>query len=246
MTTSLTEILEPLRAADQSILRVAGTARSLNPAGCGASSLEQLGRDVLAGRDTGIARVFVRGLADIAEAMVDNFPETLFWDMDFMAAEVLRQDEPDRIEQLCADLTRLQLQYGRHSVLAFRYVHDFTYGYDWAKWVMREPEERRHVRPFDPEFIAYLRRRGEELVSLIDRNDAKYPKLPDGRARNPFGFSREPAHEGLLFSDLAAQGLLPVRAWDVEAEPEAERPFADLRVLRARQLGVPMRESRGG
>jgi hypothetical protein len=246
MMTTLTDMLEPLRAADRSILRIAGTARTLNPDGCTATSLEQLGQDILPGCDPEIAHVFVRGFSDIAEAIVDNFPETLFWDLDFMASEILRQDDPGRIEQLCADLTQLQLQYGRHSVLAFRYVHDFTYGYDWAKWVMREPEERRDVRPFDPAFIAYLQRRGEELVTLIERNDAKYPKLPHGRSRNPFGFSREPAHEALLFSDLAARGLLPVRGWDVEARPVAGRPFAELRVDLARRLGVPMRESHGG
>ena len=246
MTTLPTDILEPLRVADQAIRRVAGRPLTLNPDGCSATSLEQLGRDTLPGRSPQIARVFVRGLSDIARAMADNFPETLFWDMDFMASEILSYNDPGRIEQLCADLTGLQLQYGRHSALAFRYVHDFTYGYDWAKWVMREPEERRDVRPFDPAFIAYLQRRGEELVALIERNDAKYPKLPDGRARNPFGFSREPAHEALLFSDLAAQGLLPVRGWDVAAEPVAGRPFADLRFDRARQLGVPMRGSHGG
>jgi hypothetical protein len=126
-------------------------------------------------------------------------------------------------------------------VLAFRYVHDFTYGFDWAKWVMHEPAERRGVGPFDPTFLAYLRSRGEELVTLIELDDEKYPKLPDGRSRNPFGFSREPAHEALLFTDLAARGLLPIRAWDVESEPVAERPFADLRFDRARQLGVPTR-----
>ena len=131
-------------------------------------------------------------------------------------------------------------------MLAFRYLHDFTYGYDWAKWVMRKPEVRLGIRPFDPVFVAYLRRRGEELVALVERDDKKYPKLPDGRSRNPFGFSREPAHEAVLFSDLAARGLLPVRGWDMDAEPVAERPFADLRFDRARQLGIPMRGSANG
>ena len=246
MNASLTAALEPLRAADQSIKKVAGTARTLKPGTCNATSLEQLGQSALLRHDPDVAQVFAFGLAAIAEAMVDSFPETLFWDLDFMAAEILRQDDPGRIEQLCADLAQLQLQYGRHSVLAFRYIHDFTYGYDWAKWVMREPQERRAVRPFDPAFISYLRKRGEELLLLIERDDDKYPKLPDGRSRNPFGFSREPVHEALLFTDLASQGLLPVRAWDAESEPVAERPFADLRFDRARLLGVPMRGSSNG
>ena len=246
MKRSLTAVLEPLRAADRSIIRVAGTARTLRPGRCDATSLEQLGRDAVVRHEPDVARAFAHGLAAIAEAMVDSFPETLFWDLDFMASEILRQDDPGRIEQLCADVVRLQLQYGRHSVLAFRYVHDFTYGYDWAKWVMRAPQARRGIRPFDPTFIKYLRDRGEELVTLIERDDEKYPKLPDGRSRNPFGFSREPAHEALLFSDLAAQELLPVRGWDVECQPVAERPFADLRCDRARELGVPMRGSSDG
>jgi len=246
MKTSLKAALEPLRAADQAIAEVAGRARTLKPDGCNATSLEQLGRSALQQRDPGIADAFTGGLAAIAEAMVDSFPETLFWDLDFMASEILRQDHPERIEQLCTEVAQLQLQYGRHSVLAFRYLHDFIYGYDWAKWVMRAPEERHGVRPFDPAFISYLRKRGEELVTLIEHDDAKYPKLPDGRSRNPFGFSREPSHEALLFSDLAARGLLPIRAWDVESEPVATRPFADLRFDLARQLGVPMHGSSSG
>ena len=89
MTTSLTELLAPLRAADRSIVEAAGTARTLRPEGCTATSLEQLGRRVLKNRDPDVVHVFVSGLAAIAEAMVDNFPDTLFWDLDFMASEIL-------------------------------------------------------------------------------------------------------------------------------------------------------------
>ena len=56
-----------------------------------------------------------------------------------------------------------------------------------------DPEPRAEHGPFSSTFLSYTKQRGEELVELIARNDAKYHRLADDAvARNPFGFSREP------------------------------------------------------
>ena len=110
------------------------------------------------------------------------------------------------------------------------------YGYDWAKWVARDPARRDWVGPFDQEFLRYSRRRAGELFELIQRDDTRYPRLHDGGFRNPFGFSRQPAAETALFEDLAHDRLIPVEAWRIGAEPSWDRPFADLRLKRAERI----------
>lgn len=244
MTTPLDAALGRLRAADEAIHDLSAGPSSLRPGADRARSLVELVQTLGRGRDAELVAAFGVGLATIVEAQLEHFPETIFWDLDFMAAEILRGRDAPQIAALCRDIAALQAQYGRRSVLAFRYVHDFTYGYDWAKWVMQDPAQRGTVRPFDPAFIAYLKVRGAELVELIAHDDDKYPKLPDGRPRNPFGFSREPVHERALFEGLARRDLLPVQTWDVHAQPVADRPFAALREDLAAELHVPTRRQR--
>jgi hypothetical protein len=53
-----------------------------------------------------------------------------------------------------------------------------------------------------------------------------YPPLPDGRARNPFAFSREPADELALFRALAEHDAVPVPAWRLDAHPQWDRPYS--------------------
>ena len=133
--------------------------------------------------------------------------------------------------------------YGMRSPVRFQYVHDFTYGYDWAKWVRRSPRDRSHVGPFELDFLRYSRRRGHELLALIARDDAEYPSLPDDRPRNVFRFSRDPDEEILLLRDLASRDLLPVEAYRTDASPRWDRPFAELRDERALALGLPRRSA---
>lgn len=176
-------------------------------------------------------------LREIEAAAAAAFPGNIFWDCELLAAELLRAG-PGEIAAQARQIADLQALYGHNTVIRFRYVHDFLYGYDWAKWVQREPGARADTGPFAPAFIDHQERRARELEQLIAADDAHYPSLPEGQVRNPFPFSREPEAEVLLLRDLAAGGLLPVEAWDAAARPRWDRPYADLRVERAAALGL--------
>ncbi len=182
---------------------------------------------------------FGRGLWRVARAQLDAFPGNLFWDFDALAARVAdlgRRCGPQSVTERTALVAAIQHLFGRKTPIRFRYVHDFMYGFDWAKWVRRAPAERAAIGPFDEAFLRQLWRRGHELLALIAADDAKYPRLRDDRPRNPFGFSREPEDEARLFRDLAARGLLPVAAWEGAPRASWDRPFYELRAERAAAL----------
>jgi hypothetical protein len=186
------------------------------------------------------------GLAEIAEAQLDAFPNNLLWDFDYMAAAVLLEargageaaSAATLAHDRCRQIAALQHLYGRETAIGFTYVHDFVYGYDWAKWIRRDPPPRRAHGPLSATFLEYMERRGHELLALIAENDRKYPTLPDERPRNPFPFSREPADELRLHRALARRGEIPVEAWRVDAAPEWNRSYAAIRAERARILGL--------
>jgi hypothetical protein len=182
-------------------------------------------------------------LAEISAAQVHGFPDNLCCDFDFLAASLLREaraaaDPPATLAARGAQVCRLQRLYGRGTAINFRYVHDFVYGYDWAKWVGRDPATRAGVRPFDAAFLEHMELRGHELLTLIREDDPTYGRLPEGQDRNPFPFSREPAAELALHRELARRGEIPVPAWDPDAQPVWDRPYAALRVTCAGALGL--------
>lgn len=190
-----------------------------------------------------LAEAFAHGLGGLGLAQLDAFPGNLFWDLDYVAATALRRaresaDSVAVVREHFDLMIELQHLYGCRSEINFSYVHDFTYGFDWAKWVGREPAQDGTVGPFDLEFLRYMKRRAHELVELIAADDRKYPRLPEGEARNPFPFSREPEAELRLFPELVRRALIPVQTWRVDAEPDCTRPFYDQRVEVARELGI--------
>lgn len=180
-------------------------------------------------------------LREIEAAAAAAFPDNLFWDAELLAASLVRTGEAEgapALAELARRIAGLQALYGHSTVIRFRYVHDFLYGYDWAKWIQRGPADRAAVGPFERPFVRHMEQRARELCQLIAEDDRTYPSLPEGQVRNPFPFSREPADEALLLRDLAGRGLIPVEAWDPRAAPRWDRPYADLRVERARALGL--------
>jgi len=215
---------------------------SLDPAGRRARTLVELAA-AHARHGDAVDAAFVAGLARVADAQAEAFPGNLFWDFDAFAASVYAEarvaaDPHALLEEVCGIACELMALFGALSPIRFRYVHDFMYGFDWARWVAREPGARHGVGPFALPFLRYIYRRGLELVELIGRGDAKYGPLADGSHRNPFGFSRSPADERRLLEDLAARRLVPVPAWSSVEPPVWDRPFAALREERARVLGV--------
>lgn len=194
-------------------------------------------------RSQALGTVVAEGLVALVEAQLDAFPGNLLWDYDLLVASAVTAAAGSATPELEARerlrrLAALNALYGRDTQIRFRYVHDFVYGFDWAKWVRRDPATRDGVGPFDPPFLEYSHRRAEELLGLIAVDDAKYPRLRDARHRNPFSFSREPDDELRLHRHLAAEGLVPVEAWRADATPRWDRPYADLRREAAAALGL--------
>jgi hypothetical protein len=189
------------------------------------------------------ADAFAEGLIDIAAAMRRAFPHNIFGDLDYLAASLWRgavaAPEAGPVEYLreqCRRVAELQDLFGQATTIRFRYMHDFLYGFDWAKWVARDPATRARVGPLAPAFLESMRARGHELIA--SGRDLRYPPLPDERPRNAFGFSREPADELVLHRHLAREGLLPVEVWRIDASPRWDRPFQRLRREHAARLGL--------
>jgi hypothetical protein len=234
-----------LAEADAALRGVVPRLGSLAPGRDEATSLVEIGEELLRAEvsvSAGLA--FARALSRVMRTQAETFPGTLFWDAELPAVLLLGGITADErsgtgitlaiVDAVCA----LEHEFGHHTTIQFRYSHDFAYGFDWARWVRKDPAARSGVGPFGAEFLHHQRRRGRELEALIATDDAKYPKLPRGVDRNPFGFSRSPEDEARLFRDLAERGLVPLEAWRFDAVPRWDLPFAELREERARELGL--------
>lgn len=235
--------LETLRGADAELAASGVIRRSLCPERRLATSLLDLGVRLRSEVPCGCEEAFASGLGSIANAELRNFPENIFWDFDFTASSLLREardavEPAHHLSHACALIVELQDLFGSATEIRFRYGHDFIYGFDWAKWVRKEPATRAQVGPFDLEFLRFLHHRGHELLELIADDDAKYPTLRTAEPRNPFQFSREPADEANLHQSLARDHLLPVESWLTDARPVWDKPFQRLRRERAEQLGL--------
>lgn len=178
----------------------------------------------------------------VAEAQLQSFPENVFWDFDFYLASIHRDacaapDYASYLSEVTGITAGLMTLYGQQSTIRFRYVHDFMYGFDWARWVRREPAARRGSEPFGLDFLRQTESRGRDIVALIDADDEWYPRLAEGASRNPFPFSREPNDELALYRLLAERGDVPLQAWRLDARPDAGRDFDALRQDAAASLG---------
>lgn len=231
-----------LEACDAELFAGPSAALSLGEQGRARSPAQLCELLVIPGKDDAWAEALALGLCKVTRAQQAAFPHNIFGDLDYLAASVLRQGRAAQsralVQELLERMSQLQVLYGEATVIRFRYVHDFTYGYDWAKWVQREPEQTGAVGPFDLEFLEYMDKRGAQLIELIAADDVKYPTLRDARHRNPFPFSREPDAETQLFGELAKRGCLPVETYRVDATPQHDRSFAELRVQCAADLGL--------
>lgn len=190
-----------------------------------------------------LKEAFITGLVEAMESMLAAFPDNLLWDLEGLAARQLEQaraatDPTATVAHLWSRIAALQHLFGSRGPIRFRYIHDFVYGFDWAKWVAKDPPRRAHVGPYDAAFVERMHRRGGELLELIAAGDSKYGPLQGPQSRNPFGFSRTPADELALHRRLAAQDALPVRAWDLAAKPDWRRPYAQLREEAAQALKI--------
>ncbi len=240
--------IERLRETDQRLAQDS-PLWSLCPGRERATPLAVLGETLLAPTgDAGVAGAFADGLSAVALAVQRSFPGNLFWDFDYLATTLLDArrltsvssagTHAAAIGEVCSGIVALQDLFSHRSNIQFRYAHDFLYGFDWAKWVSRDPGARASVRAFEPAFLRGMYQRGSEILDLIAQNDDKYPDLPHGRDRNPFRFARDPEAERVLHCDLADRGFIPVSAWSTSAAPDWNRPYAEYRKQRAHALGL--------
>ncbi len=247
MVSAFGEALAHLESVDARIDAIAPERKSLDPRGRRARPLVDLARRHASGAEMAerLDVAFVDGLARVGDAQVRAFPGNLFWDFDAFAASLYAQAEAAAdplalLDEICGIACRLMELFGAPSPIRFRYVHDFMYGFDWARWVARDPAARGSIGPFDVPFLRYIFGRGDEIVALIAKGDAKYGPISPNEHRNPFDFSRSPRDEQRLLEDLAARGLVPVRAWESEGDAVWDRPYTALREARARELGLAL------
>ena len=180
-------------------------------------------------------------LGSLARAVEKHFPENIFVDLDRLAhtlGQTVDRDGAGAAREQGERLVRLHSLFGEKTAIRFRYVHDFLYGYDWAKWVGREPKTRASVGPFDAPFLEYSETRARELLQLIAEDDPKYGLIEPREHRNPFPFRRDPEAEQLLLSALASEDAIPVTAWRSDVPVRWDRPYAMMREAKAHALGL--------
>lgn len=191
--------------------------------------------------DTIFGRAFAQGICAVEAALRTHFPNNIFGDLDCIAAALLAEARIHstplaHLRQHLALIDELLQLYGSNSPIHFRYAHDFLYGFDWVRWVRKAPDQRGSTGPFATAFLHYLRKRGNELLLLIAADDPAYPRLPHNADRNPFSFLRDPTSEMRLHASLAADGLVPVEAWDARGRQCTQRDYSALREQRADHL----------
>lgn len=202
-----------------------------------------LGREMASPQLEACQVVLAKGLSDIVAAQLAAFPGNLFWDQDALVGGLVRgahgaKDPPEQLATTVAALVRVYSLFGRDEAIRFRYIHDFQYGFDWAKWVQKSPLDRSAEDPFSGEFLHAMEARGWQLLAQIGDDDSQYPPVPVTEVRNPFPFCREPDAERTLLQALSKDDWLPLCAWNFDAQGVWNRPFQAHRRERAEALGL--------
>ncbi|MBG1265189.1 hypothetical protein [Nostoc sp. WHI] len=218
---------------------------SLNPQKKLITSFAELG-NLITQQNTEIKLIIAlqETLESIVYTQLQNFPENIFWDFDFLVSSMLRQAlVADQgaipfLKVFSEKMVSLIEMFGNKTEMRFRYAHDFMYGFEWARWVQKEPQNRAHIEPFSLVFLDYLLVKGKELLQRISQDHITSYKLCDTGYRNPFTFSREPEDEYRLLTYLAEEQLIPVAVWEWNACPVWNKPFQEMRQQLALKLNI--------
>ena len=98
---------------------------SLSPARTRATSLHAIGEALLTDDlDPSLMQAFADGLCLMVVTKVDQFPENIFWDVDYLAACLLRLGDAHAIRDVTAPIVTLHEGVGRSAAINFRYGHD--------------------------------------------------------------------------------------------------------------------------
>lgn len=218
--------------------------RSLNPQKSLCTKFEVLGDlAVQTCPDKNIITALKNSLEQILIAQIKNFPKNIFWDFDFLVAYLVQktsqnpQDAISYLEIFANKIIALMDLYGNHHVICFRYVHDFSYGFDWARWIKKQPQKRNQIEPFNTIFLDDLLKRGQQMSKAIANDENDTYRSCNNLYRNSFNFSREPEAEFQLMTLLASYHLIPVPTWNWNATPTWEKPFDQLREQISLKIG---------
>ncbi|AFZ24422.1 hypothetical protein Cylst_2186 [Cylindrospermum stagnale PCC 7417] len=223
---------------------------SLNPCKNLTTSFAELG-DLIAEKttDSQLITNLRETLEIIIYAQLENFPENIFWDFDFMVSSMLRQALRENdgavlfVDTFRKKMVSITELFGKTEI-RFRYVHDFIYGFEWARWVNKEPQNRANIEPFSLIFLDYLLCKGQEIIQKISLNQVTTAyKLSETGYRNPFCFSREPEDEYRLLTYLAQKQLIPVAVWNWDTQPIWNKPFHRMREQLSLKLNIPQQTS---
>jgi len=217
---------------------------SLAPGKDTATSFYDLGIQLLSkGTNDALVTHFCQSFFEINKVQLYHFPQNIFWDTDYLFFNAFEEiseavNQLVYLEKYTEMMLKLLALFGRHSTIKFRYLHDFIYGFDWAKWVKKDIKNRKSIQPFSYDFLQRMYLRGKELELLIEQNDAKYHQLGvEQQFRNPFLFHRNPKEETSLLKQLADLDLIPIKTWEINGSPVWKKNFQSERNKLSIQLG---------
>lgn len=188
---------------------------------------------------------FIDSITILVKKELLHFPNNIFWDKDYILIYLLEQicqfpsneQEMFLSEYVHTYISLLEL-FGKCSSIRFQYLHDFSYGFDWAKWVRNDSEHRKEILPFSLPFLQRMFQRGKELELLIQNNDSMYPRLHDEKFRNPFQFHRSIECESRLLRQLAKKNQIPIVAWETHGSIDWKKNYSELRDIEAKNSGL--------
>jgi len=238
-------ILPKIKLIDSQLIdHCGGTVLTLNPKSNSARLLEEIFDTIDLGESEYID-IILETLSTIQLEQCFNFPNNIFWDKDYFVSyfiETIYTIEDNKREEYILQFkelnTNLLQLFGKNSTIQFQYLHDFTYGFDWAKWVSKDSKVRKKILPFSHQFLTRMYKRGNELQKLISDNDKKYPSISTNEFRNPFHFNRSTKNEIKLLSELALIDGIPLKGWEPELTLEWNKDFSELRESIANTLGI--------
>src|SRR5499425_3670015 len=100
---------------------------SMCPARRRATSLHDIGEALLTDDlDPALMQAFADGLCLMVATKVDQFPENIFWDVDYLAARLLRLGDVHAIRDVTAHIVTVHEGFGRSSVINFRVVFQLS------------------------------------------------------------------------------------------------------------------------
>jgi hypothetical protein len=243
------DLLEKFKTLNELIVDHGIHPKSLNPLKETPTSFQDLlnyiATDDPSHEDLELIHSFFQGCIN---SIILNYPENIYWDMDFLFCHVYRQltekknysEKQTWLKELGSRVKHIMEIFGSQSKIQFRYIHDFLYGFDWCKWnrKLEETGEEVEYNPFGEEFLSYIENRGLEIQKMIENNDKNYVPMESGKYRNPFVFKRETEQEIAILSNLALTGDIPIFAWKSDAKFNSKKDYSLIRKERAIQLGI--------